>query len=754
MKFRLTPVAAALTTLFAIPSIASAQDATATAPQVTESAPVPAENVTNLPTVKVVGERDRTGYTPDKATIGGRVPTEVRDIPQTVNIVNRAVLDAQNATSLTDALRNVPGITMTSGEGGQIGDNVNLRGFTARTDIYLDGVRDRGQYKRDTFALESVEVLKGPSSLFFGRGSTGGVINQVSKTPTREETTQISASLGTDDYYRTTVDVNRPLSDTSAVRVALMWQDVSSTRDVVENKDWGVAPSLRVALSKQTDLTLSGLVLHNRDTPDYGIPFSFGKPSKVSSSTFYGDTDDFFNQDTYVGKLALDHRFNSSLKLRNQFQASQTNLAARPTPYRVCTAAFNKPAGTCPVSPIGTPVDQITVQSDRRDREITDTSVFNQTDLVADFSTGSLKHTLIGGVEIGRDMTKNQGYTWSARVLDNLGTFEPNASPTGLTRARAATHTEGTADTFGIYVNETLTITPEWKVVAGLRRDSFDADAKTITNSTGVAARLKRDDDELSYRGGVIYQPDRKQSYYVSYGTSFNPSAEAVTLSAAQSLVEPETTRSYEAGAKFDLIDGDLSVSSALFRVEKNNARTTDPVTSAVSVEGNTRVQGFELGMVGRITSKWQIIAGYTYLDSELVKSKDRVAATTDPTVDTSSSANPPPPMMSIQGNELANTPKSSGSLWTTYSFLTAWEIGGGAYYVGDRYITTSNLTSVNSYWRVDGTLAYRQPKYDVQLNIQNVLDKDYYDAVVASEGGRATPGRGRTAIITGTYRF
>ena len=337
-RFSLHPIAAAIALMSLHPAYAQeAPDAS------TEIAS--AGDVTQLPGVVVSATGLDEAYKPDVSSVGAKVPTAPHDIPQTVNIVGRALLDVQNATTLTDALRNVPGITMTAGEGGQIGDNVNLRGFTARTDIYLDGMRDRGQYRRDTFSLDSVEVLKGPSSLYFGRGSTGGVINQVSKTPSQKELTQVSASLGTDAWYRTTLDINQPLSEHAAYRVALMYQDVGSTREVVNNRDWGVAPSLRVALNDATSVTLSGLVQHNRDIPDYGIPFVFGKPAQVDNDRYYGDTDDYFNQDVYVARARLDHRFLPWLSLRNQLQATQSQLKARPTPYRVCTTAFDVPAG-------------------------------------------------------------------------------------------------------------------------------------------------------------------------------------------------------------------------------------------------------------------------------------------------------------------------------------------------------------------------------------------------------------------------
>lgn len=705
-------------------------------------------DVAALPEVTATGQQ-LDSYKPVSSSIGAKMPAAIRDIPQTVNIVNRALLDAQNATTLTDALRNVPGITMAAGEGGQIGDNVNLRGFTARTDIYLDGMRDRGQYKRDTFALDAVEVLKGPSSLFFGRGSTGGVINQVTKLPLQEEINALTASVGTDGWYRATADINEPLSDHSAYRVAAMYQDVDSTRDVVNNTDWGVAPSLRTALNDKTDLTLSGLVQHNRDIPDYGIPFNEGRPANVDMDRYFGNTDDYFDQDTFVAKAKVEHRYSANWKLVNQTQATQTKLAARPTPYRVCTVGFNNagsaPTGPCPPAAVGDPLTLVTLQSDRRDRALKDQSVFNQTDLIGSFDTGAIRHTIVAGGEIGRDQTYNQAFTWSPRVTQNFENFTPGATTPGETRTQAATHTEGNGKTLGLYANDTVAFSDEWKLTTGLRWDRFKAIGQTVTNATGATTTLERTDHNLSGRAGLVYQPNKVQSWYVAYGTSFNPSTEAVTLSAAQAPVAPERTRSYEIGTRWEVLDEKLSLSSALFRVDKFDARTTDPVTTVVSLDGDTRVQGFELGAVGRISHAWQITAGYTFLDSEIVHSKDIVQAVVGP-----GAAVPVP----AQGKDLPNTPKNSGSLWSSYKFLHDFEVGGGTYYVGKRYITNSNMTSVDGYWRMDGTFAFHQPVYDVQLNVQNLLDEEYYDSIVASENGRAVPGRGLTAIASVTYKF
>lgn len=735
--YRKTPLALALSLFGALPlSVLAEDDAAVT------SGPV------KLGEVRVTGDRD--AYNAGHSSVGAKTDAPLRDIPQTVNVVSRAVMDAQAATTLTDALRNVPGITLQAGEGGAIGDNVNLRGFSARTDIYLDGARDRGQFKRDTFELESIEVLKGPSSLFFGRGSTGGVINQVTKVPTLRSAYDVTGSIGSDGYYRGAVDLNQPIDGHSAVRFNAFAQDIASTRDVVENKDFGLAPAFRYGIGEQTEVTLSGLVQRNHDIPDYGIPFLNGRPANVPLDRFYGDTDDFYRQAVNAFRARIDSTLTPWLSLRNQFTASETDIAARPTPYRVCTAAFDNagsaPVGPCP-APTGPSLDQITVQSDRRDREVDDGSIFDQLDLIAKFDTGRIGHQLIAGAEVGRDATRNQGWTSTPRELDSLGGFTSGPTPANTVRTRNPTYVQGSGDTLGVYLNEAATLTKQLKAVAGLRWDQFDATSRTINNSDGgiavtggVPQGFQRRDYFTSVRSGLIWQPSERQSYYVSYGTSFNPSAEAVTISAAQSLVSPEKTESYETGARWDVFDGGLSLSAAVFHIEKTNARTTDPTTALVTIDGNTRVDGGELGAVGRIGRNWQVIAGYSYLDSELVSARD---------VTTTINGRVP-----VQGNVLANTPRHSGSLWTSYRFLKDFEAGGGVYFLGSRYVNTANVGRVNSYWRTDAMLAYHRPRYDLQLNLQNLLDVSYFDSIVASENGRAVPGRGRTVIGTIALHF
>lgn len=733
-----TPMAAALLAAFASPLAMHAAIAQ-TAPE------------TKLKEIVVTGAAEQD-YAPGMTTVGGKEPAALRDVPQTVNVVNRAVLEAQAATSMTEALRNVPGITISAGEGGAIGDNINLRGFSARTDVFRDGFRDRGQYNRDTFNIEAIEVLKGPSSMLFGRGSTGGVINQVSKKPALKASTDASVSIGTDDYYRATVDVNRPLSETSAVRVSAFGQDIKSTRDVIRNQDFGIAPSLRLGMGTPTELTLSALIQRNDDIPDYGVPLlasnglgTVRKPIDAPNS-FYGYLDDHFKQAVNVATASLRHKFSPTLTLRTNLQVSHSTTEAAPSPLTasaVRRTTETRASATNPAT-LNDPLTSLVGPREDRDRDFTDKSLFSQTDLIAKINAGGMLHTLTTGLELGRDKYREERYVWNTTTAQrelNLGT------PVNGTRQgqRALSRTvETTADTFGVYVNDQIDLSKQWKVVGGLRWDRFKI-------STGLAletlpagfpadtsvAIVPHSDSMLSQRAGVIFQPTETQSYYLSFGTSFNPSGETVTQSASTAALDPEKNRSVELGAKIDLMDGNLSFNGALFNVDKTDARTTDPVTRITSLDGDVRVRGVELGVVGRITPAWQVLAGYTLLDGEVVKSLD-VGSGFDAGIRS-------------QGKTLQNTPRHNASLWTTYSFLQNWEAGGGLVYASKRYVNNFETAIVDGYTRVDASLAFKQPAYDIRLNLQNATDEKYHE--VAS-GGRATPVKGRSVLVTLAYRF
>ncbi|BCF90711.1 iron transport outer membrane receptor [Paraburkholderia largidicola] len=724
----------AQTTAPATPAVQVAQAATFASPASQPSASQPSESNT-LPAVKVTGQVDNaTDFQPDTSSVGAKVPTALRDIPQAVTVIPKAVLQSQAASSFSDALRNVPGITIGAAEGGQIGNNINLRGFSARTDIYLDGFRDRGQYYRDTFNLESIDVLYGPSSLYFGRGSTGGVINQVSKEPQLKKRADVSVQAGTHDRYRTTVDLDTPITDTSAFRINAFGQSLGSSRDVMKNKDYGVAPEVKFGIGTPTEITLSALIQHNRDQPDYGVPPLNGHPAPVNRGTFYGYTDDRTIQDVQTFSARIKHRFNDDVTVRNQTQFSHYSTDARATN---AAAVLTGPLSTSTALANGnfTNIDpsKLFVKLQGKDRNINDHSVYNSTDVEWKFNTGPVKHDLLAGVDLSHETYSNQTFTatspgMTSNTIGVVPLIDPPYTPRPANVKEVATNlAESSANGVGLYLNDTISLGEHWKVVGGVRWDRYEASIKNSINLPGYATQTNF---FTSVRGGIIYQPADWQSYYVSYGTSFDPSLEALTLTNGQQNLPPEHNKSYEVGAKLDLLGGGLSVTQSLFNIEKTNARTANP-DGSYTLDGDIRVRGYQLGLAGHITDKWQVFGGYTYMDGVILQAFD-----------------------GTQGKTPANTPRNTLTLWTTYAFTPHWEIGGGPTYMSSRYAANNNLVQVGGYTRWDAMAAYHAKRYDVQINVLNLTDKNYYDALIPSDGGRAVPGYGRTFLATLNYRF
>ena len=692
----------------------------------------------SLPEVVINGERN-DGYNAGVSSIGGGIPAPIRDIPQSITVINSELMQAQGATNLADALRNVPGITMGAAEGGSIGNNFNLRGFSARTDLYLDGMRDRGQYYRDVFSLDSVEVLQGPSSMLFGRGSTGGVINQVSKLPTLAPFGTATLVGGTQPSARATVDLNQPIDETSAFRIAAMGQNVHSTRDVMHNDDYGVEPSLRFGIGTPTQITLSALLMHNNDMPDYGLPPVNAQPAQVNRKNFYGATDDRTIQDVVSLNATISHQLTSAVTLRNQTQYSRYTIDARESgPNNVGTLNGLGVYSAFPATNLGNttplPLGSLYVGLGSHDRNITDTSLYNQTDAISEFATGPVRHQLIVGLELGRDSSDTENF--SRNIPGNPNNYfravsleNPAYLPAGNVPQVTGNVVNASATDIAPYVNDTMSFAEFWKVVAGARYDRYDA---KLTNSINLPRSASQDIGFISVRAGVIFQPTATQSYYISYGTSFNPSLETLALTSGQQSLDPETSAQYELGGKWDVMEGKLSLTAAIFQIEKDNTRSQIS-TGVYELTGNVRVQGFQATAAGRLTPLWQVFAGYTYLDAEIVK-----ASALDGT----------------QGKVPANTPKDSASFWTTYRFAREWQAGTGVAYMSDRFASNNNAVRVPSYLRWDAMVAYEQPKYSIQLNIFNLANRLNYDALIPSDRGRSVPGTNRQALLSVTYKF
>jgi catecholate siderophore receptor len=676
------------------------------------------QEVLTAPPIEV--REQRPGYTVPSLGLS-RLPEPIRDIPQSITVVPQELMQQQGVSSLQDALRNVTGISFQAGEGGGAqGDNLSLRGFNARNDLFLDGVRDQGSYFRDVFNTEAVEVLKGPSALYFGRGTTGGVINQVSKLPRLESFYGGTLSLGNGFLFRVTGDVNQRLNETTAFRVNFMGHlDEIVDRDEVEDTRIGIAPSVTFGLGTSTQLTLSYFLQHEDNIPDYGLPFLFGKPPDVRRENFYGlareDTEDTW---VNIGTLRLDHRFNEQLSLRNTLRYSRVDREAFPSPPRI--SGTPTPA---------TPLSQIVVAPAHPGRDTTEDILDNQTDLTARFDTFSFKHTLVTGLEIGTEDFNATRFAFSNVPTTPLLDPNPVRDTSRMTRSVSAM-TETSTVLFGVYATDTIKLLPQLDLVGGVRWDLFDAEFKN--RITGE--KFDRTDKMWSYRAGLVFHPWPTHSYYFSAGNSFNPSAEALALAANNVDTAPEENQSYEIGGKVDLLGGGLSLQAALFRTEKTNARTPDPVTGLQVLEGEQRVQGFEVGVVGRPLPSLNVFLGYTYLDSEILESNEVVDG------------------VSVVGNEMPNAPTHSFSLWTSYDFLERWQVGTGIYYVGERFANNANTNVAPSHVRWDLSVGYQiNRNIQLRLNAINLTDELYFDGV---HPAHIIPGAGRTFIATGIFNF
>jgi catecholate siderophore receptor len=639
-----------------------------------------------------------------------KFPEPLIDTPQSITIVPQKLVEEQAGTTLRDALRNVPGITATAGEGGGAqGDVFTLRGFNARNDMFIDGVRDSGSYFRDSFNFESVEVLKGPSSTYFGRGSTGGIINQVSKTPRLDPSYNGIFTAGGDLFLRGTIDVNQPIPQVlpnAALRINLMaHRDDVVERDKIENKRLGFAPSIAFGLGTPTQLTLSYLLQHEDNIPDYGFPYLNGSPLRTDRSTFFGLTkEDHEETMVNIGTLRLDHRFNDTFNVRNTLRYSHVD---RDSAVTNATAVLPD-----------------TLNRSRPQRDTQESILSNQTDLTAKFDTYGFKHTATTGVEVSRETF--DVLRW-ASTGPNTTINNPNNNQLPNPKTLAA-DSDTSASGFGIYAADQIKLNPYFDLVGGVRWDYFDADVK----DDFLNDKRKQIDKMWSYRGGLVFHPTGSQSYYFSYGTSFNPSAEGIALSPATNGTPPEKNEIFEVGAKLEFFGGALSLQSAVFRIDKTNARTPNPDDPTLPnvVTGKQRSQGFELGLTGRLLPGLNIFSGYTFLDTEILK-------------DTNTA---------IIGNEIANVPTHSANVWATYDFLEKWQIGGGPSYVGGRVSNNANANRIPGFVRWDSTIAYQITRnIQLRFNAINLTNQLYFDSVA---GSKAVPAAGRTFILSAGFKF
>ncbi|SDS31030.1 TonB-dependent receptor [Pseudomonas granadensis] len=722
-------------------------------------------NAIALDATAITGEaQDSTSYQVEKAS-SPKYTAPLVDTPRSVTVIPQQVLKDTGALNMQDALRTVPGITFGAGEGGNPqGDRPFIRGFDAQGDTYLDGVRDTGSQSREIFAVENIEVSKGPNSAIGGRGAAGGSINLVSKKAHLGNSFDGGFTYGSDQTQRYTLDGNYQFSDSAAGRLNLMSHESNvAGRDKVDYDRWGIAPSLAFGLGTDTRVNLDYYHLESNDTPDSGIPYTLSNPRTKSNpdkpyaggddSNFYGLDRDFRKGRTDTATFAIEHDLNDSLTLKNTLRhgtSMQDYILTQPDDSKgnVNNGSVWRRANT---------------------RVSNTETTTNQTDLFGTFYVAGFKNSFSTGVEYTREQSEKSSYNVNTDTTPRTSAVTTNCNPGligaasgynctslsnpnpndpwngAISRNYAGTDTQ--ADTYALYVFDTLELSEQWLVNMGLRYDHFDTDYKTY-NAAGRTTSKGDDTSEfVTGQFGVVYKPAENGSIYASYATSATPPGN--TLGEGQegnplggtpdrsgnllsSDMEPETTKNYEIGTKWDLLNDRLSLTADIFRTEKENARVQVD-TSSYENAGKTRVQGFELSASGKLTDKWQVFAGYAFMDSEQVDGGPLGRAN--------------------DGNDLPNTPKNSASLWTTYQLTPKLTIGGGAFYVDDVYGSVANTTMVDSYVRYDAMAAYKLTKnVDLQLNVQNLTDETYYDKAFSTHF--ANQAAGRTALLSTNFHF
>lgn len=752
----------------ALPAPALAMLATLALPLAAQAAPDAVVDQ-SIPTVQVTGANSQAPVSSNE-----KFTAPLLDTPKSVTVVPAEIIAQTGAVSLTDALRTVPGITIGAGEGGNpVGDNLFIRGYNAQTDTYVDGIRDAGSQSREIFNLEQVEVVKGPNSAYGGRSSAGGGVNLVSKTAQAYDFNNATVGIGSDKYKRVTGDLNRNIGSNSAFRLNVMAHENDTPgRDVVGGSRWGVAPTVTFGLNGPSRAIVSVYHLTTHEIPDTGIPFNNpfssgpnvarngdGRPWNVARETFYGLANrDFRDTKSDVGTIDLRHEFSKAAVLRNvtRYGRSQNDY--------VWTQPDDSKGNTVLYGNVWRRINSRATQTD---------TAANVTSLSGELQTAGIKHSYNAGIEFDRERTSRAAYVFSpgtnnpltagsggtacpstgAATLYNCTTLvDPNPNdPWVYTRTLSPTQTDVETRTKSAYTFDTVEFTPQWLLNLGARFDDFQSELFTpAASATATATRARVDSTFWSYQAGLVFKPASNGSIYLSYATSATPPGNdggdgLDGLTAQIQNLQPQRSRNWELGTKWDVMPGGrLSLSGALFKSDLNNARVTAPDGTTQNV-GRREVKGVELGFSGKITNAWTVFGGVTYLDAVVADNGFvNTAAAGQPAVYAPSPFN---------GNQFPTTPKKSATLWTSYAINKDFTVGAGLSSMDRVYANVNNTKFAPGFTRFDAMASYNVSKeLSLQLNVQNLGDKLYFDKVSSPHYAGVAPGR--SATLTANLKF
>jgi catecholate siderophore receptor len=704
--------------------------------------PPPAQGSEQIVVVTGAHEAD-AGYRAANSTTATRTDTPLINVPQSITVVTARNIQDRAANSIADAVAYVPGVQSSQGENNR--DTLVLRGNTVTGDFFVDGVRDDVQTFRDLYNIERLEIFRGPNAMIFGRGGIGGVINRVTKAA--DWTPLIAGRIegGSFDFFRASIDLDRPLSDHVAVRLTGVWQDAGGFRDDTHFDRWGLNPTLSVRAGDATLITAGYEHFKDDRIAERGVPArpringigpaELVEPLATPRSTVFGDphhSPTFTNTDTLT--LAVSHDFSDRISLRTRLRyADYDKFYQNIFPGAVSATALTNPAGLPPGTYAAGTIVQINAYNNQQLRS----NLFDQTDFNAEFGTGGIKHTLLLGFEIGRQRTdniRNEGFfPTPANAGGVQAIFAPVAQPNirrgDIVWRQIATsgNNRGVARVLGLYTQDQIEFAPWLQAIIGIRYDRFSIDfhdrrSAAFRTSGGVTAPEFYDitNNLWSPRLGLILKPVPAASFYAAFSRTYQPRAgdQLASINLANSVFDPERFDNYEIGVKWDVLPA-LNLSAALYQLGRTNVIVPDPDNVGQSIlAGAQRQRGLELALVGNITPHWSVQGGYAYQDGKFTQ---RISATVP------------------AGNRPANLPRHTASLWSRYN-VGRLGLGAGIIHQSGRFAATDNLVRLPAYTRMDAALFYEIDAHlRAQVNVENLFDAHYF--INADSNNNISPG-------------
>ena len=666
---------------------------------------------------------------------------ELRDIPQTVMVMTELLIDDRNLDDLRELLKTTAGVTFMAGETGE--EDVRLRGFSLGQagDIYVDGLRDAPLIERDTFNHDRVEVLKGSASMLFGKGSTGGVVNQVSKAPFLMDQHEVDVTVGSGQELRVTGDFNLKTGEDSALRINAMTHDADNHGASINKK--GIAPSYRWGIGTRDEFSIGLYHLETDGQPLYNHPWFIGADGKIEPSlpakNYYGLASDYLKTESTYGTFSHTHRFDHDSELKTTVRHGSYERELLASAVRFAPAA-QQPGGQA-VTADNLSANSVLLRNPKARVGYSDLTQI-QSDYSDKFQAFGKQHNLIAGIDLSyEDAERNNSYTTglAAAPMTQVGT--PNDGATRIDTRLPPVLNRFQASNIGLYAQDTVSLTDSIKLIGGLRLDHFDASYDAPASGSTAAASFKVSDDLISPRLGLLFQPSETESYYASFGTSYNTSGDsyqfalgAMTSGSNNARIAntpPEKSRNFELGGKFELFDNKASLGVALFHSEKYNERNTDePTADSFLLSGKRHATGMEFNLAGRITPKWEVFYNHSWIPLARI---DEGAV---------SGGN-----AQQEGDRPALTPRHSASLWTTYRVASQWRLGAGLNYRGEQNPEGARHVTAKAFTTVDAMAEYTvDANQSLKLNLTNLTDELYADSLYR---GFYAPGAARQVQLS-----